>query len=95
MHIPQTEVILRHDDLELARVSLPPGEYVIGRSANVTVLEYSRLAIEWNAEGPDENVAYYQGKVMEIWERFRRFTEQEGLLPYRDESEDSTQLSLF
>ena len=69
--------------------------YVIGRSANVTVLEYSRLAIEWNAEGPDENVAYYQGKVMEIWERFRRFTEQEGLLPYRDESEDSTQLSLF
>ena len=69
--------------------------YVTGRSANVTVLEYSRLAIEWNAEGPDENVAYYQGKVMEIWERFRRFTEQEGLLPYRDESEDSTQLSLF
>ena len=69
--------------------------YVTGRSANVTVLEYSRLASEWSAERPDENVAYYQSKVLEIWERFRRFTEQAGLLPYRDESEDSAQLSLF
>ena len=32
MHIPQTEVILRHGDAELARVTLTPGEYVIGRA---------------------------------------------------------------
>src|SRR5262249_40202813 len=69
--------------------------YVTGRSANVTVLEYSRLAAEWSAAAPDENVAYYQGKVVEIWERFRKFTEQDGLRPFSDEPEASAQLSLF
>ena len=33
MHVPLTEVILTHDGLELARATLPPGEYVIGREA--------------------------------------------------------------
>jgi DNA polymerase, archaea type len=79
--------------------SSQPGDqisfYVTGRSANVSVLEYSRLAAEWKAEQPDENVAYYQGKVLEIWERFRKFTEQDGLLPFRDEPEESAQLTLF
>ena len=37
MHIPQTEVILRHEGLELARVTLPPGEYVIGRNPDVEI----------------------------------------------------------
>ena len=69
--------------------------YVTGRSPNVAVLEYSRLAAEWKAEQPDENVAYYQAKVVEIWERFRKFTEQEGLQPFSDEPEESAQLSLF
>ena len=69
--------------------------YVTGRSANVAVLEYSRLAAEWKAEQPDENVAYYQAKVREIWERFRKFTEQEGLQPFSDEPGESPQLSLF
>ena len=35
MHIPQTEIILRHGGTELARATLPPGEYVIGREAGV------------------------------------------------------------
>ena len=70
--------------------------YVTGRTRNVTVNEYARLAGEWSAAQPDENVEYYQSKVLEIWERFRRFIEQEGLAPYRDEAaEDSGQLSLF
>jgi DNA polymerase elongation subunit (family B) len=69
--------------------------YVTGRSANVTVLEYSRLAADWRAEAPDENVAYYQGKVLEIWGRFRRFTEYDGLQEFREEPEESAQLSLF
>ena len=59
------------------------------------MLEYSRLAAEWSAAAPDENVAYYQSKVVEIWERFRKFTEQDGLLPFSDEPEASAQLSLF
>ena len=66
-----------------------------GRSANVAVTEYSKLAAEWKADAPDENVAYYQGKVLEIWERFRKFTEQEGLQEFRGEPEESPQLSLF
>jgi pSer/pThr/pTyr-binding forkhead associated (FHA) protein len=37
MHIPQTEVILRHGGTELARVTLPPGEYVIGRNPDVEI----------------------------------------------------------
>jgi len=37
MHVPQTEVILRHGDAELARVVLPPGEYVIGRGEDCEI----------------------------------------------------------
>jgi DNA polymerase elongation subunit (family B) len=70
--------------------------YVAGRSRNVVVNEQARLASEWDPAHPDENVEHYQGKVLEIWERFRRFTEMEGLVPYRDDSaEDEAQLSLF
>jgi DNA polymerase, archaea type len=70
--------------------------YVAGRSRNVVVNEQARLASEWDPDRPDENVEHYQGKVLEIWERFRRFTEMEGLVPYRDEGEeDEAQLSLF
>ena len=70
--------------------------YVAGRSRNVVVNEQARLVGEWNADRPDENVDHYQGKVLEIWERFRRFTEVEGLVPYRDDTlEDEAQLSLF
>ena len=35
MHVPLTEVILTHDGTELARATLPPGEYVIGRESGV------------------------------------------------------------
>ena len=70
--------------------------YVAGRSRNVVVNEQARLASEWDPARPDENVEHYQAKVVEIWERFRRFTEIEGLVPYRDDSaEDEAQLTLF
>ena len=48
-------------------------------------------------ERPDENVEYYQAKVLEIWERFRPFVDSEGLRPYSGEPEsvDDRQLSLF
>ena len=35
MHVPMTEVTLTHDGAELARASLPPGEYIVGREAGV------------------------------------------------------------
>jgi Leucine-rich repeat (LRR) protein/tetratricopeptide (TPR) repeat protein/tRNA A-37 threonylcarbamoyl transferase component Bud32 len=43
MHVPQTEVILRHDGAELAHVTLPPGEYVIGRSPDVEIFADTAL----------------------------------------------------
>ncbi len=87
---------------ELALASeraVQPGDqisyYVAGRSAGVAVNEYARLASEWDPARPDENVEYYQAKVREIWERFRAFTEFDGLRPYTEEPEPRSQLSLF
>jgi len=70
--------------------------YVAGRSRSVVVNEQARLATDWDASRPDENAEHYQGKVLEIWNRFRMFTEIEGLVPYRDDpAEDEAQLLLF
>jgi DNA polymerase elongation subunit (family B) len=79
--------------------AVQPGDqvsyYVAGRTAGVAVNEYARLASEWDAARPDENVEYYQAKVREIWERFRTFTEFDGLRPFVDEPAPQDQLSLF
>jgi DNA polymerase I len=69
--------------------------YVTGRTARVPVNEAAKLASAWDREHPDENVEYYQAKVLEIWQRFRRFTEIDGLIPYAEDEADSAQLSLF
>jgi DNA polymerase, archaea type len=69
--------------------------YVTGRTARVPVNEAAKLASTWDREHPDENVEYYQSKVLEIWQRFRRFTEIDGLIPYVEDEADSAQLSLF
>jgi DNA polymerase elongation subunit (family B) len=86
---------------ELASASgraMQPGDqvsyYVAGRGANVTVNEYAKLAALWDPARPDENVEYYQTKVLEIWDRFRAFAELDGLRPPPPEPE-SAQLSLF
>jgi len=87
---------------ELAAASgrpVQPGDqisyYVAGRTARVAVNETAKLASLWDPARPDENVEYYQSKVLETWERFRRFTEQDGLVPYMDDAPESPQLSLF
>src|SRR5262245_65185991 len=87
---------------ELAAASgraMQPGDqvsyYVAGRGANVTVNEYAKLAALWDPTRPDENVEYYQVKVLEIWERFRAFAELDGLRPPAADTETSAQLSLF
>jgi DNA polymerase, archaea type len=73
--------------------------YVIGRGRNVAVNENAKLATLWTSDAPDENTEYYQGKVQELWARFRRYAEFEGLRPYVDEPEsdpaDPRQLTLF
>jgi DNA polymerase, archaea type len=69
--------------------------YVTGRTARVPVNEAAKLASAWDREHPDENVEYYQSKVLEIWQRFRRFTEIDGLIPYVEDEAESAQLSLF
>ena len=87
---------------ELALASgraVQPGDqvsyYVVGRTAGVAVNEYARLASEWDPARPDENVEYYQAKVREIWERFRAFTEFDGLKPFVEDPMPESQLSLF
>jgi DNA polymerase elongation subunit (family B) len=87
---------------ELAVVSgrpVQPGDqisyYVAGRTARVAVTDVAKLATLWDPTRPDENVEYYQSKVLEIWERFRGFTEHDGLVPYVDDVPESPQLSLF
>jgi DNA polymerase I len=73
--------------------------YVAGRGRNVAVNESARLATLWDPRAPDENTEYYQGKIQELWERFRRFAEFDGLRPYIDEPDvdpgDPRQLTLF
>ena len=87
---------------ELATTSarpVQPGDqisyYVAGRTARVAVTDVAKLATLWDPARPDENVEYYQSKVLETWERFRRFTEHDGLVPYVDDAPESSQLSLF
>jgi DNA polymerase elongation subunit (family B) len=70
--------------------------YVVGRTAGVTVHEYARLASDWKESQPDENVEYYQSKVLDIWQRFRPFVDRPGLHPYTgDDEPGAVQLALF
>lgn len=69
--------------------------YVTGRGADVAVSEHARLAAHWDPAHPDENVEYYQARVLEIWERFRPFAEQPGLRPPAPEEPAASQLPLF
>jgi DNA polymerase I len=68
--------------------------YVAGRGADIVVTERARLASHWDPVRPDENVEYYQARVLEIWERLRPFADDDGLRAPTVE-EPSPQLSLF
>src|SRR5258708_2689233 len=43
MSVPETEIILSHAGAELARKTLPPGTYVIGRSPEVEIFANTPL----------------------------------------------------
>ncbi len=55
--------------------------YVTGETARVSVTEAAKLAAAWDAAAPDENTAYYLGKLRELAEKFLPFVEREGLAP--------------
>jgi len=63
--------------------------YVTGRGLKVKVNEAAKLASQWDPAAPDENVEYYQAKVLELWEKFRPLVEQDGLVPVQEEAEEA------
>ena len=53
------------------RAGDPLSYYVTGTRKNVTVYESCKLASQWDAAHPDENVAYYKAKLDELYDKFR------------------------
>jgi hypothetical protein len=54
--------------------------YVTGKTKKVKVYENSRLASLYDPASPDENVPYYQDKLLSLIEKFN------GLLPEKESS---------
>src|SRR5262245_12597722 len=61
--------------------------YVTGDGVRVKVSEAAKLATAWDPQAPDENTAYYVGKLRELYEKFRPLVERDGLAPVTDEVE--------
>ncbi|MGH7934654.1 MAG: hypothetical protein ACREQN_16045, partial [Candidatus Binataceae bacterium] len=55
--------------------------YVTGRGTRVKVAAAARMAADYDANNPDENVEYYQAKLADLYEKFRPFAERPGLFP--------------
>ena len=51
--------------------------YVTGTAARMKVHENCKLASEYDPDHPDENVAYYQAKLKELYKRFQPWIEGE------------------
>lgn len=68
--------------------------YVTGRTARVKVAEAARMASEYDPAAPDENVAYYQAKLADLYEKFRPFIERPGLFA-TEAAPESTQQEIF
>ncbi|MGH7773801.1 MAG: DNA polymerase domain-containing protein [Candidatus Binatia bacterium] len=49
--------------------------YVTGNGAKVKINENCKLASQWDAKNPDENVEHYKEKLKELYEKFRPFIE--------------------
>jgi DNA polymerase elongation subunit (family B) len=48
----------------------PISYYVTGTQKRVRVFDAARPVADWDADAPDENVAYYQQKLRELFEKF-------------------------
>src|SRR5581483_3717674 len=53
--------------------------YVTGRGPRVKVAAAARLASEYDPAHPDENVEYYQAKLVELYAKFKPYAERDGL----------------
>jgi DNA polymerase I len=49
--------------------------YVIGTKANVKINENCKLATDWDAAKPDENVEHYKAKLRELYDKFKPWIE--------------------
>jgi DNA polymerase, archaea type len=47
--------------------------YVTGTDKRVKVHEAAKLASQWDRQHPDENVAYYQAKLLDLYKKFKPF----------------------
>ena len=47
--------------------------YVIGEAKRVRVYENSKLTSDYDPDNPDENVAYYQAKLVDLLKKFEEF----------------------
>ena len=53
--------------------------YVAGGDFRLRVNETAKLAASWDPDAPDENTAYYVGKLRELYNKFRPLVERDGL----------------
>jgi len=51
--------------------------YVCGEGKRVVAYQQCKLVSQWDAARPDENVAYYQEKLRQLYAKFRRFCEDD------------------
>jgi DNA polymerase elongation subunit (family B) len=60
--------------------------YVTGSKAKVKISENCKLAADWNADKPDENVEHYKAKLEELYEKFRPWIDgsEQGILKIED-----------
>ncbi len=49
--------------------------YVTGTKAKVKISENCKLASQWDANNPDENVEHYKAKLAELYDKFRPWVE--------------------
>lgn len=52
--------------------------YVTGKAKRVKVYENSKLTSDYDSDKPDENVAYYQAKLLDLLKKFKEFLPQNG-----------------
>lgn len=72
--------------------------YVTGQGTKIKVNENCKLATEWDANQPDENVEHYKAKLAELYEKFRPFIEgqnPEDRIQNSGEKKQNVQLSLL
>ena len=49
--------------------------YVTGTKAKVRINENCKLASDWDANQPDENVEHYKAKLKELYDKFKPWTD--------------------